>query len=108
MIESVLHCLTGKGECCRPGLTSYGLIMIGDSAKSAQNGIMIIGAGLPGLTLALALTKAGIGCFVVKRLRQAYTNRRLYSTLILKEGKYQETLAFRPITFSLNRLAESV
>ena len=34
--------------------------MMGDSAKSAQNGIMIIGARLAGLTLAQA--KRGIPC----------------------------------------------
>jgi hypothetical protein len=31
-----------------------------DSAESAHNGIMIIGAGLGGLSLALALAKRGI------------------------------------------------
>ena len=45
---------------------------------------------------------------LVERLRRAYTNRRLCCTLILKEGKYQETLAFRSIAFSLTVLEKSV
>ena len=45
---------------------------------------------------------------LVERLLCAYVNRMLYSTLILKEEKYQETLAFRFVTFSLAVLAEPV
>ncbi len=70
--------------------------------------------GLPELGFLVAF----LGCLLqlaalsnlrlVERLLYAYINRPLYSALILKEEKYQETLAFRSITFSLSGLAESV
>ncbi len=38
-----------------------------DASKSAQNGILIVGAGLAGLTLGLALAKLGIKSTVIER-----------------------------------------
>lgn len=57
---------------------------MGESAKSAQNGILVIGAGLAGLTLALALAKRGIKCTVVEK-QQAITPSR-WAILLYPQG----------------------